>query len=195
VDLRRPRVALGVLDDRDQRFVIGRQDVLVWQTGPLTSDVRAAGNIVATLFASTTGSEADWAVKLIDVYPDDVKEWTEMGGYQLPIALDIMRGRCYQKPAAIAPDTVMRFTVDLQQQADTFKAGHRIMVQVQSTLFPLYDRNPQTFVPNIFGAPATAYKAPPIGSRGRQRNRQTSASRFSVNVASTHGRSGCARRP
>jgi putative CocE/NonD family hydrolase len=146
----------------DQRFVTGRQDVLVWQTGPLTSDVRVAGNIVATLFASTTGSDADWVVKLIDVYPDDVKERPEMGGYQLPIALDIMRGRYYQgweRPAAINPNTVTLFTVDLHQQAYTFKAGHRIMVQVQSTWFPLYDRNPQTFVPNIFEAPTTAYKA------------------------------------
>ena len=145
----------------DQRFVAGRQDVLVWQTGRLTLDVRVAGNIVATLFASTTGSDADWAVKLIDVYPDDVKERPEMGGYQLPIALDIMRGRYYQgwdKPAAIASNMVTPFTVDLHQQAYTFKTGHRIMVQVQSTWFPLYDRNPQTYVPNIFEAPATAYK-------------------------------------
>jgi putative CocE/NonD family hydrolase len=145
----------------DQRFVAGRQDVLVWQTGRLTLDVRVAGNIVATLFASTTGSDADWAVKLIDVYPDDVKERPEMGGYQLPIALDIMRGRYYQgwdKPAAIASNMVTPFTVDLHQQAYTFKTGHRIMVQVQSTWFPLYDRNPQTYVPNIFEAPAAAYK-------------------------------------
>jgi putative CocE/NonD family hydrolase len=146
----------------DQRFVDGRPDVLVWQTTPLTSDLRVAGNIVAKLFASTTGSDADWVVKLIDVYPDVVADRPVMAGYELPIAQDIMRGRYHQgweQPMPITPNTVTAFTVDLHQQSYTFRAGHRIMMQVQSTWFPLYDRNPQTFVPNIFDAKPTDYRA------------------------------------
>ena len=134
----------------DQRFVDGRQGIARVADRAAHRTSASPGNIVAKLFASTTGSDADWVVKLIDVYPDDVKERPEMGGYQLPIALDIMRGRYYQgwdKPAAIKPNTVTPFSVDLHQQAYTFKGGHRIMVHVQSTWFPLYDRNPQTFVP------------------------------------------------
>jgi putative CocE/NonD family hydrolase len=146
----------------DQRFVDGRSDVLVWQTQPLTSDVRVVGNIVAKLFASTTGSDADWVAKLIDVYPDDVRDRPEMGGYELAIAQDIMRGRYHQawdRPVALTPNAVTPFTVDLHQQSYTFRTGHRIMVHVQSTWFPLYDRNPQTFVPNIFEAKASDYRA------------------------------------
>jgi hypothetical protein len=146
----------------DQRFVDNRPDVLTWETEPLAEDVTIAGDVTARLFASTTGSDADWVVKLIDVYPDSVPEQREMGGYQLMVAGDIMRGRyrqSWERPEAIRPNAVESYTVDLHQQAYTFRRGHRIMVQVQSTWFPLYDRNPQTFVPNIFLAPASAYRA------------------------------------
>ena len=145
----------------DQRFVDDRSDVLTWQTPPLEQDVTIAGNITAKLFASTTGSDADWVVKLIDVYPDSVPERARMGGYELMVAGDILRGRYrtgWERPAPIAPNTVLPFTVDLHQQAYTFRRGHRIMVQVQSTWFPLYDRNPQTFVPNIFQARSSDYR-------------------------------------
>jgi putative CocE/NonD family hydrolase len=146
----------------DQRFVDGRPDVLTWQTAPLSEDVTIAGDVTAHLFAATTGSDADWVVKLIDVYPDSVAGRPDMGGYELMVAGDIMRGRyrkSWEHPEAIPPDAVERYTVDLHQQLYTFRRGHRIMVQVQSTWFPLYDRNPQTFVPNIFEAPASAYRA------------------------------------
>lgn len=146
----------------DQRFVEGRPDVLVWQTPPLDQDVTIAGDITAHLFASTTGSDADWAVKLIDVYPDSVEGVVQMRGYQLMVAAEIMRGRYWKgfsKATPIPSNTPVPFNVDMHEQAYTFKRGHRIMVQVQSTLFPLYDRNPQTFVPNIFKANASAYRA------------------------------------
>jgi len=146
----------------DQRFVDGRPDVLVWQTEPLERDVVLAGDVRARLFASTTGSDADWVVKLIDVYPDSVEGRPQMGGYELMVAGDVMRGRYrngFERAAPIPPNTVLPFTVDLHQQAYTFRRGHRIMVQVQSTWFPLYDRNPQTFVPNIFHARAGDYRA------------------------------------
>jgi putative CocE/NonD family hydrolase len=146
----------------DQRFVDGRSDVLTWQTAPLTNDVVIAGDVTARLFASTTGSDADWVAKLIDVYPDSIADRPSMGGYELMIAGDIMRGRyraSYSRPEPIPSNAVEKFTVDMHAQAYTFKKGHRIMVQVQSTWFPLYDRNPQTFVPNIFKASAAAYRA------------------------------------
>jgi putative CocE/NonD family hydrolase len=147
---------------RDQRFVDGRPDVRTWQTAALDADLTIAGDITAKLFASTTGSDADWVVKLIDVYPDSGVGRPEMRGYELMVAGDIMRGRyrnSFAKPEAIPPNTVVSFTVDLHQQAYTFRAGHRIMVQVQSSWFPLYDRNPQTFVPNIFFAQADDYRS------------------------------------
>ena len=146
----------------DQRFVDGRPDVRSWETPVLTEDVVIAGNIEAKLLASTTGTDADWVVKLIDVYPEDVPAAPRMGGYQLMVASDILRGRYYksfEKPQAIPANTVTPFTVDLHQQLYRFKKGHRIMVQVQSTWFPLYDRNPQTFVPSLFDAKDTDFKA------------------------------------
>ncbi len=149
-------------ETEDQRFVDGRPDVLTWQTAPLTEDVTVAGNVVAHLFASTTGSDADWVVKLIDVYPDTVPDRLTMGGYELMVTGEILRGRyrtSWERPAPIPPNQVEPYTVDLHQQAYTFRKGHRIMVQVQSTWFPLYDRNPQTFVPNIFKARAEDYRA------------------------------------
>jgi hypothetical protein len=149
-------------ETEDQRFVDGRPDVLTWQTAPLTEDVTVAGNVVAHLYASTTGTDADWVVKLIDVYPDTVPGRPEMGGYELMVTGDIMRGRyraSWERPAPIPRNRTLPFTVDLHQQAYTFRKGHRIMVQVQSTWFPLYDRNPQTFVPNIFQASPAAYRS------------------------------------
>jgi hypothetical protein len=150
----------------DQRFVDGRPDVRTWKTAPLDSEVTIAGDVTARLFASTTGSDADWVVKLIDVYPDSLAGDTVaadagMAGYELMVAGDIMRGRYrtgWERPEAIRPDAVEAYAVDLHHQLYTFRRGHRIMVQVQSTWFPLYDRNPQTFVPNIFLAPASAYR-------------------------------------
>ncbi|MEP6744598.1 MAG: CocE/NonD family hydrolase, partial [Gemmatimonadota bacterium] len=146
----------------DQRLVDGRPDVMTWQTPPLTEDVTIAGDVVAHLYASTTGTDADWVVKLIDVYPDSIADRPWMGGYELMVTGDIMRGRyrqSFEHPAPIPANTVQRYTVDLHQQAYQFRRGHRIMVQVQSTWFPAYDRNPQTYVPNIFLAPASAYRA------------------------------------
>ena len=149
-------------ETEDQRFVDGRPDVLTWQTAPLTADVTVAGNVVAHLFAATTGSDADWVVKLIDVYPDTIPDRPGMGGYELMVTGDVMRGRyrnSWEHPQPIPANQVTPFTVDLHQQAYTFRKGHRIMVQVHSTWFPLYDRNPQTFVPNIFRATAADYRA------------------------------------
>jgi putative CocE/NonD family hydrolase len=146
----------------DQRFVEGRPDVLVWQTSPLDRDLTIAGDVTAHLFASTTGSDLDWVAKLIDVYPDSVEGPVQMRGYELMVAGDVMRGRYwkgFQVATPIPSNTPVEFTVDLHQLAYTFQRGHRVMVQVQSTWFPLYDRNPQTFVPNIFKATATDYRA------------------------------------
>jgi uncharacterized protein len=143
----------------DQRFVAGRDDVVSWQTEPLAQDLVIAGRIQANLFASTTGSDADWIVKLIDVYPDDDPS---MPGYWLMIANDVFRGRyrtSIEKPAAIVPGAVERYTIDLHTQNYRFRRGHRAMVQVQSTWFPLIDRNPQTFVANIFAAQPADYRA------------------------------------
>jgi len=147
----------------DQRFVDDRPDVLSWETGPLTTDLMVAGTITARLFASTSGQDADWVVKLIDVYPDSNPGLSpRMGGYQLMVAGEILRGRYrsgWDRPAPLVPDQVALFTIDLHQQAYTFLKGHRIMVQVQSTWFPLYDRNPQTWVPNIFEARPEQFRA------------------------------------
>ena len=146
----------------DQRFLKGRSDVVSWQTAPLTDDVTIAGDIAAHLRASTTGSDADWIVKLIDVYPDDYPTDAKMAGYQFMVANDVLRGRFrdgFVDPKAITPNKIEQFVVDLHTQDYTFKKGHRIMVQVQSSWFPLIDRNPQTFVPNIFAAKDSDFKA------------------------------------
>jgi uncharacterized protein len=144
----------------DQRAVEDRPDVLVYQTPALTEALRVSGPPVVHLVASTSGSDSDWVVKLIDVYPDDVAGQPEMGGYELSIATDIFRGRyreSFERPQAITPNTPLPFVFALPTVNHVFKPGHRIMVQVQSTLFPLYDRNPQTFVPNIFFAKPSDY--------------------------------------
>jgi hypothetical protein len=139
----------------DQRFVDQRPDVLTWQTEALSEDVTLAGQATAKLFASTTGTDSDWIVKLIDVYPEKVAEDWKLSGYELMIADEVFRGRfrnSFEKPEPIAAGVVTPFTIDLHTANHVFKKGHRIMVQVQSTWFPLIDRNPQKFVPNIFEA-------------------------------------------
>ncbi len=144
----------------DQRFVSGRNDVANFSTAALDHDVTITGDVTADLFASTTGSDADWVVKLIDVYPGDAPE--PMAGYQLMIVDEIFRGRyakSFETPEALVPGKVTEFRWSLHGADHTFLKGHKIMVEVQSSWFPLYDRNPQTFVPNIMSAPARAYKA------------------------------------
>jgi hypothetical protein len=116
---------------------------------------------VVNLYASTSGTDTDWAVKLIDVFPETVPSQPEMGGYELPISLDIFRGRyrtSFEHPEAIAPNQPLLYRFGLPTVNHVFEPGHRIMIQVQSTLFPLYDRNPQTFVPNIFDAKPDDYQ-------------------------------------
>ena len=145
----------------DQRFVDGRPDVLTYVSAPLTAPLHIGGAPRVDLVASTSGSDSDWVVKLIDVYPDTVPSDPAMGGYELPIALDIFRGRyreSFAKPQPITPDAPLHYRFDLPTANHVFEPGHRIMVQVQSTLFPLYDRNPQTYVPNIFDAKAADYR-------------------------------------
>jgi hypothetical protein len=147
----------------DQRFVDGRPDVVTFVSDPLTQPLRLSGRPNVNLYASTSGTDSDWVVKLIDVYPGVDSYDAQMGGYELPIATDIFRGRyrsSFEHPQAIAPDEPLLYRFGLPMVNHVFKPGHRIMVQVQSTLFPLYDRNPQTFVPNIFDAkPADYVKA------------------------------------
>jgi len=142
--------------------VQNRPDVLSWESDPLASDLVIAGDVTAHLFASTSGTDADWVVKLIDVFPDTAQDPPAMNGYELMVAGDILRGRYYKswsKPEPIPANTVTPFTVDLHEQVYRFRRGHRLMVQVQSSWFPLYDRNPQTFVPNIFEAKPADFKA------------------------------------
>jgi putative CocE/NonD family hydrolase len=131
-----------------------------WTTAPLTEDVTIAGNVIAHLFASTTASDADWVVKLIDVYPETETD-SVMRGYELMVSNDVLRGRfrkSFEHPDSIVPNKVEEYTIDLHTQNYRFKKGHRIKVQVQSSWFPLIDRNPQTWVPNIFAAPDSAFK-------------------------------------
>ena len=145
----------------DQREQSGRPDVLAFESDVLTQPVHIAGPPIANLIASTTGTDADWVVKLIDVYPDEVAGQPAMGGYQLPIAMDIFRGRyreSFETPKAIAPNVPLTYRFALPNADHVFLPGHRIMVQVQSSWFPLYDRNPQTFVPNIFWAKPGDYQ-------------------------------------
>jgi uncharacterized protein len=137
----------------DQRFVDHRPDVLTWTTEPLKDDVVVAGKVVANLFASTSGTDSDWIVKVIDVYPEKYEPDPKMGGYQLMIAGDVFRGRyrnSFEKPEPIVPNAVTRYEIGFPANDHVFLKGHRIMVQVQSTWFPVIDRNPQRFVPNIF---------------------------------------------
>jgi len=145
----------------DQRFAERRPDVIEFQTEVLEEDLTLAGDIVAHLEVSTTGTDADWIVKLIDVYPDDepnlehTSEHIRLAGYQQMVRSEIIRGRyrnSYENPEPFVPGQVSEVTLPLQDVLHTFKQGHRIMVQVQSTWFPLFDRNPQKYVDNIFEA-------------------------------------------
>lgn len=145
----------------DQRHADGRTDVMTYQTAVLTEPVRLSGAPFAEIFAKTTGTDGDFVVKLIDVYPDEVASDAKMGGYQLAISLDIFRGRyreSFERPSPIPADKVQRYRFRLPTVNHVFQPGHRIMVQIQSTLFPLYDRNPQKFVPNIFLAKKGDYQ-------------------------------------
>ena len=143
----------------DQRFVADRKDVLTWRTDVLNEDVTITGDIIAKLFASTSGTDSDWVVKLIDVYPADAAG--NMASYELMVASEIFRGRfwkSYEKAEALRPNQVTDYSIDLRGNDYTFKKGHRIMVQIQSSWFPLYNRNPQKFVPNILLAPDSDYQ-------------------------------------
>jgi uncharacterized protein len=144
----------------DQRFVDGRPDVLTFVGSPLQQAVTVRGPVTARLFAETSGSDADWVVKLIDAFPEMDAVEPEMSGYQLMISGDIFRGRFrtgFEKGKRIAPRRTLEYVIRLPQVNHTFREGHRIMVQVQSTWFPLYDRNPQRFVPNVMRAKAHDY--------------------------------------
>jgi len=151
---------------RDQRFVDGRPDVISYTTAPLTKPLHIMGSPQVDLFAATTGTDSDWVVKVIDVYPNDIPEARSQGakpsmaGYELAIGTDIFRGRYVHdlaRPAPLQPGKVEEYRFGLPNVDHVFLPGHRIMVQIQSSLFPLYDRNPQSFVPNIFNAKAGDY--------------------------------------
>ncbi|MEJ2215184.1 MAG: CocE/NonD family hydrolase [Gemmatimonadota bacterium] len=139
----------------DQRQFASRPDVLTFTSDVLTEPVKIAGRPIANVVAATTGTDADWVVKLIDVYPDQVADQPAMGGYQLMVSADIFRGRYRESlsaPKPITPNKPLLYRFELPTADHVFLPGHRIMVQIQSSWFPLYDRNPQTFVPNIFWA-------------------------------------------
>ncbi|HEV6965555.1 CocE/NonD family hydrolase [Roseateles sp.] len=145
----------------DQREASGRTDVLVYTSEVLTRAVKIAGEPVARLVASTSGTDSDWVVKLIDVYPDEVPAQPALGGYQLMVSGDIFRGRyreSWSQPKALKPGEPLAYSFSLPNANHVFLPGHRIMVQVQSSWFPLYDRNPQTFVPSIFDARPQDYR-------------------------------------
>ena len=145
----------------DQREASGRTDVLTYTSDVLTAPVHIQGQPVVNLVASTSGTDSDWVVKLIDVYPDEVPAEPQMGGYQLAIGMDIFRGRyreSFADPKAIEPNKPLTYRFNLPPANHVFLPGHRIMVQVQSSWFPLYDRNPQTFVKSIFWAKPEDYK-------------------------------------
>ena len=139
----------------DQRFVYSRPDVISFTMDSLTDDLTVTGKIIAHVFASTTGSDADWIVKLIDVYPDFDTKSLLMSQYQLPVAMEVFRGRfrkSFEKPEALIPNKPEEFVINLHEINHVFKKGHKLMIQIQSTWFPVIDRNPQKFIPNIFDA-------------------------------------------
>jgi len=145
----------------DQREASGRTDVVTFVSEPLKSPLKLSGIPVANLVASTSGTDSDWVVKLIDVYPDEVADQPELGGYQLMVSADIFRGRYRERadrPAAIPAGKALPYRWELPTVNHVFLPGHRLMVQVQSSWFPLYDRNPQTFVENIFWAKPADYR-------------------------------------
>ncbi|HET6922220.1 MAG TPA: CocE/NonD family hydrolase, partial [Anaeromyxobacteraceae bacterium] len=146
----------------DQREASGRTDVVTFVSEVLKAPVKISGSPVVNLVASTSGTDSDWVVKLIDVYPDEVAGQPHLGGYQLMVSADIFRGRYREgletaKPLAANQPLPYRFALPTANHV--FRPGHRIMVQVQSSWFPLYDRNPQTFVPSIFEARASDFRA------------------------------------
>ena len=146
---------------QDQRAVVDRTDVLSYETPALTEPLRISGAPVADLFAATSGTDSDWVVKLIDVYPEQVPDDPPMGGYELAVSMDIFRGRyreSFEHPSAIPADRPQQYRFVLPTTNHVFLPGHRMMVQIQSSWFPLYDRNPQTYVPNIFFAKPDDYK-------------------------------------
>jgi hypothetical protein len=171
---------------QDQRFVDRRPDVLTYSTGALEKDVTVAGDIVAELFAATSGTDSDWVVKLIDVFPEGEKpappnekagaagevKGRDMRGYQLIVASEILRGRfreSFARPSPIPANKVVKYTIDLHTNSHVFLKGHKIMVQVQSTWFPMIDRNPQKYVENIFKATEADFiKATQRVSRSRE---------------------------
>ena len=145
----------------DQREASGRTDVLTYVSDVLAVPEKISGQPIANIVASTSGTDSDWVVKVIDVYPDEVAGQPEMGGYQLAISMDIFRGRyreSLETPKPIEAGKPLLYRFALPTANHVFLPGHRIMVQIQSSWFPLYDRNPQTFVPNIFWAKPTDYK-------------------------------------
>jgi putative CocE/NonD family hydrolase len=145
----------------DQREASGRPDVLAFVSEALTASVKISGQPVVNLIASTSGTDSDWVVKVIDVYPDEVAAQPTMGGYQLMVSADIFRGRyreSLETPKAISAGQPLLYRWELPTANHVFLPGHRIMVQVQSSWFPLYDRNPQTFVPNIMWAKPADYR-------------------------------------
>ncbi|HEV7375955.1 MAG TPA: CocE/NonD family hydrolase [Pyrinomonadaceae bacterium] len=145
----------------DQREASGRTDVAVFVSEALTAPVKISGEPISNLIASTSGTDSDWVVKVIDLYPDEVAGQPNMGGYQLMVSADIFRGRyreSLETPKAITPDKPLLYRFSLPTVNHVFLPGHKIMVQVQSSWFPLYDRNPQTFVPNIFWAKPGDYR-------------------------------------
>ncbi len=146
----------------DQREASGRTDVVAFVSEPLAAPLRISGEPVANLVAATSGTDADWVVKVIDVYPDEVASQPGLGGYQLMVSADIFRGRyreSLENPKPIKADAPLTYRFTLPTANHVFLPGHRVMIQVQSSWFPLYDRNPQTFVPNIFFARPEDYKS------------------------------------
>jgi putative CocE/NonD family hydrolase len=158
----------------DQRFVDNRPDVLSWESAPLDRDLTIAGPVAADLFASTSGTDSDFVVKLIDVFPRHAQfdVWSaeagpdpgqyaqSLDGYELPIAMEVRRGRynaSYEHPAPLVPGRAIEWKIPLRDRDYVFRRGHRLMVQVQSTWFPIIDRNPQKFVPSIYKATAADF--------------------------------------
>ena len=145
----------------DQRFTHHRPDVLSYVSDPLAEDVVVAGSMLVRLFASTSGTDCDWIVRLIDVYPEDYPDEPEMSGYQLLIGGEPVRARfraSLERPRPVTPEQVDEYAIDLHWGHHRFRKGHKIMVQVSSTWFPLIDRNPQRYVPNIFEAKDTDFR-------------------------------------
>jgi hypothetical protein len=147
----------------DQRFAACRPDVLVYETEPLKEPLRVAGEPIARFYASTSGGDSDWVVKIIDVWPEEVADHPKLGGYQQMLSADILRGRYRQDPAnpqAITAGKVLPYRLRLPNASHMFLPGHCIMVQIQSSWFPLYDRNPQSYVTNVmFAKPGDFVKA------------------------------------